>query len=152
VRTDTPGESSRPVSRGRWLAIAIPAAFLVAITITVGVVTRPNAPRGVSVEGDAIRIDRERGEPVVIPLALVRGIEIVPADRAGGAQRVSGYAGGDGRAYGHFRSSALGDFQLYASRRGPWVLLATARGPVVLTPDAPDELVAAVRSRLGRTP
>ena len=63
---------------------------------------------------------------------------------------MTGTSGFGSVAFGRFRSSTLGDFQLYAWGRGPWVLLETDGGPVVLTPEEPARFLAEVRAGMGR--
>ncbi len=133
----------RPLPRRAKLELA---AAIVAVPLAVAAIlfaTTAYAPAGASVAGGAIRIERRHARAVEIPLDRVRAVEVL--DAPAGFRRIAGFHG-PGISYGHFRSDAIGDFQLYDWGGPAYVLLQTDDGRVVLTPDDPDGFVAAVRA------
>jgi Bacterial PH domain len=103
------------------------------------------APRGYTVSGDRLTIDRLL-RPVEIPLAAIRSVEILSPDRLAGSSRTLG-SGGLFGYYGRFRSQALGSYRMYATRGDRYVLVRAAQ-PFVLTPDSPERFIEAIdRSR-----
>jgi hypothetical protein len=133
----------RPLPRRAKLEIALAVA---AVPVLVGVVllaTTAWAPVRADVSRSAVRIERRLAGAVEIPLARVRGVEVLGA--SGGFRRVAGFHG-PGISYGRFASDELGEFQLYDWGGGAYVLLQTDDGAVVVTPDDPDGFVAAVRA------
>jgi hypothetical protein len=140
--TGSPGTPWKPL-----LAVAFGVPLLIGVILGVA---WGRAPCAVTLEADAIRIDRRWGGPERLPLAHIRGVEPLTPEQARGWWRVDGVGGLGGTSYGRFRSDRLGPFTLHAWRRGPYVLLETAGGKVVLTPDDPDAFVTGLRARLGR--
>lgn len=133
----------RPMPRRAKIELAAALASVPLLVAAVFLGTAAFAPVGASVGSSAVRIERRWATADEIPLARVRGVEVLGA--AGGFRRIAGVHG-PGISYGRFRSEALGDFQLYDWGAGPYVLLETEDGPVVLTPDDPDRFVAQVRA------
>ena len=155
LRRAAPGAAERlpeagPAARPRpgwWLAGGVLGAVLLMLGGTlVGV--HAFAPRGASVTGAAVVIERQLARDVRIDLDAIRSAERLAPGYQLGWWRVNGTSWVGGVAYGRFASRALGRFQLYAWRRGPAVLLETRDGRVVLTPEDPDAFVEAVRAGL----
>jgi hypothetical protein len=140
----------RPVPRRTWLLVAALVGIVPLAAGAIALAIYAWTPYAAAVEGGAIRIERRLASPVVIPLAEVRGAERLSRERASGLHRVAGTSVPGGPHYGHFRSRALGDLQLYAWRPGGHVLLETDRGRVVVTPDDPGAFVSAVRAGTAR--
>jgi hypothetical protein len=137
--------AARPFSRSTKLLLAalvvlVPVAIAVAMTAIWAY-----APVAARVEEGRILIERRLAPAVVIPVADVRGVEPVPLAHGARLRRVAGTAVPGGVRYGHFRSTELGDVQLYAWRWDAYVLLDLGDARVVLTPDDPAAFVAAVR-------
>jgi hypothetical protein len=127
-----------PLTRAALLAAALaPLGALILAALL--------APRGYCIEASALRIERRLGS-IVIPLASIRKVEPLPAEKLAGVWRVFGTAGFFGY-FGRFRNRPLGSFRMYATRSHGYVLVAADR-PVVLTPDRPVEFVAELRRRL----
>jgi len=147
IAGDAPAERF-PVGRRTKLSLAAALAL-----IPLGLAAALGAswawtPVGAHVSPDAVVVERRWAWPAEIPLAEIRGAEVLPPEALRGARRVAGYSGG-GIHYGRFHSGALGGFQLYAWQGGPAVLLETSGGRVVLTPDDPGQLVAEVTEAIG---
>jgi hypothetical protein len=131
-----------PSGPGRGLVLAgglIPlAAFLLGILL---------APRGYSIADGRLTIDRFV-HPVEIPLASIKAVERLPAERLAGSWRTLG-SGGFFGYYGRFRNPTLGSYRMYATR-GDGLVLVRAEQAYVLTPDSPDRFIEALnRDRRG---
>ncbi|HEX9243560.1 MAG TPA: PH domain-containing protein [Anaeromyxobacter sp.] len=149
VRVPPEGPHARhPIPRRTWLRLGalVLAAPLVVAAFLVG--SFGWAPEGATVDPSRITIARRWVDPVEIPIADVRKVEILGASRVGKVHKVAGFVDPRGRAWGRFRSEALGEFQLYLWRRGPWVLVDTDGGKVVLTPEDPEQFVGEVGAAL----
>lgn len=107
------------------------------------------APRGYALDGKVLRIERRLGS-LEIPLARVRAVEPLPAERLRGSLRLLGSEGFFGY-FGRFRNRDLGHYRMYATRSDGYVLVE-AEVPIVLTPDRPAEFVAALRRHLSVPP
>lgn len=105
------------------------------------------APRGYSLEGSTLRVDRPL-RPVVIRLAEVREAALLPEGAARGALRVGG-SGGLFGFYGWFWGRTLGGFRMYASRTSRLVRVDTREERFVLSPEPPERFLEAL---LGRAP
>jgi hypothetical protein len=127
-----------PLARAAMLLAALSPLAVLALAALL-------APRGYSIEASALRIERRLGS-ITIPLASIRRVEPLPAERLAGAWRVFGTAGLFGY-FGRFRNRPLGSFRMYATRSDGYILVEADR-PVVLTPDRPAEFVAELRRRL----
>jgi PH (Pleckstrin Homology) domain-containing protein len=99
------------------------------------------APRGYTVSGDRLTIDRLL-RPVEIPLSTIQSVEILPPGRLAGSSRTLG-SGGLFGYYGRFRNQALGRYRMYATRGDGYVLVRAAQ-PFVLTPDSPERFIEAI--------
>ena len=99
------------------------------------------APRGYTVSGDRLTIDRLLGS-VEIPLATIRSAEILEAGRLAGSLRTLG-SGGLFGYYGRFRNQVLGRYRMYATRGDGYVLVRASQS-FVLTPDSPGRFIAAI--------
>ena len=140
----------RPTPRGMKIGLALLAALAPLLMGGAALAVWAWSPRAARVEGGEIRIERKLAPAAVIPLPDVRRVERIPLVHGERLGRVAGTAVPGGVRYGHFRSSELGDVELYAWRPGPYVLLETSGGRVVVTPDDADGFVAAVRAALPR--
>jgi len=140
-----PGALRRQVLAIVALSTLVPLA---AVGVALGI-GWARAPRSVRVEAGAVVVERNRWEPVRIPLAEVRHVERLHPSFQRGWRRVSGYSSGATR-YGTFRAPELGTFQLYAYRRGDYAVLDLASGRVVVTPDDPPGFVGAVEGGMPR--
>jgi hypothetical protein len=137
-----------------WLAIArvtsgpVRAALLASAVIPLAalVLGALMGPRGYAIRGDTLTIERWIG-PIEIPLASIRAVELLPADRLEGSLRTLG-SGGYFGYYGRFRNELLGGYRLYATRGEGYVLVRADR-PYVLTPDSPDRFVEALNRGRG---
>jgi hypothetical protein len=104
------------------------------------------APRGYTVDGTRIRVER-MGGPVSIPLSSVS--EVRAYGPLGSLQRVErpgeifGY-------WGDYQSAELGTVRALATRTTDCVLLRTTGGAYLITPSSPEEFVTLVSERLGR--
>ncbi|BDG01685.1 PH domain-containing protein [Anaeromyxobacter oryzae] len=90
-----------------------------------------------------LRVERNLGAPVRIPLDDVRMVAPLPREALRRTWKVMGTAGVFGH-YGRFRAPALGDFRLYATRRDGLVLVSTASTRFVLTPEPASAFVEAL--------
>jgi len=99
------------------------------------------APRGYTVSGDRLTIDRLL-LPVEIPLATIQDVELLPPDRLAGSSRTLG-SGGLFGYYGRFRNQALGSYRMYATRGDGYVLVRATQS-FVLTPDSPERFIEAI--------
>jgi len=105
------------------------------------------APKGFSLEGSTLRIERPF-RPVLVRLADVREAAPLPDGAARGALRIGG-SGGLFGYYGWFWNRVLGGFRMYASRSSGLVRLETASGRLLLSPEPPGRFLDAL---LGRIP
>jgi hypothetical protein len=133
-----------PIPAGTWLRLAALAVGLPAFVVAIVIGSFGWAPEGATVDHGRLTIARRWVEPVEIPIAGIQRVEIVPGGGAGRIHKVSGFVDPRGRAWGRFRSDALGEFQLYMWRRGPWVLLETDGGRIVVSPEDPERFVGEV--------
>src|SRR5512133_803997 len=148
VRVEDPEAlGRRAIPRRAKIELAVAIAAVPILVAAVLFFPTAYAPLAARVSGDVVRIERRHARAVEIPLARVRGVEILAT--AGGFRRVAGFQG-PGISYGRFASQELGEFELYDWGGPAYVLLQTDRGPVVLTPDDPDAFVAAVRTAMAR--
>jgi len=92
------------------------------------------APRAFVLGPRELRVERNLGPPVRVPLAEIRTAGLLPPGALRGALKVAGTAGLFGH-YGRFRSRALGGFRLYATRREGLVAVRTAADTFVLSPE-----------------
>ncbi len=99
------------------------------------------APRGYTVSGDRLTIDRLL-RPVEIPLATIQTVELLPRGRLAGSLRTLG-SGGLFGYYGRFRNQSLGSYRMYATRGDGYVLVRAAQS-FVLTPDSPERFIEAI--------
>ena len=104
------------------------------------------APRGYTVAGDRLTIDRLL-HPVEIPLSAIRSVELLSSDRLAGSSRTLG-SGGLFGYYGRFRNQNLGSYRMYATRGDRYVLVRAAQS-FVLTPDSPERFIAAIERGRG---
>jgi hypothetical protein len=143
----TPTAAAPARSPPRWLWLLGLFPLLVAAVGAVAALRSASAgaPVGATIDAGVLRIQRSGGAPLELRLSTVRAVE-VPTDW-GRVERLSGYATSE-VWYGRWRSSTVGDFQLYAWQRTTWVLLDTDAGRVVLTPDDAPAFVAAARAGL----
>jgi hypothetical protein len=136
----------RPLPRGAKLGLA---ALVLLVPLAAGGIMGAVwafSPVAARVDPGEIRIERRLAPDVVISVADVRRVEPVSSRDGCGLGRVAGTSIPGGVRYGHFRSSALGDVQLFAWRSDAFVLVDTDERRVVLTPDDPGAFVAAVRA------
>jgi hypothetical protein len=148
------GPPTQATARRSRLPSYAALAAVIAVPAIVGAVflaLYARQPVGATVTTGEIRIERKQIAPEVIPLAAVREAELLDPRALHGMRRVAGTALGNA-AWGHFRSDALGDFQLWAWQRRGYVLLETTSGRVVLTPDDPARFVEQVRAGLPQRP
>jgi hypothetical protein len=127
------GLTRMPTTWGRIFLLAnavIPVGLFVVAALM--------GPRGYSIEADRLVVER-RVFPVVIPLASIREVEPLRAERVGASLRTLGNGGFFGY-YGRFRNRALGDYRMYATR-GDGLVLIRAERPYVLTPGSPEEFI-----------
>jgi hypothetical protein len=132
-----------------WLAIArvtsgpLRAALLAGAIIPLAafVLGALMGPRGYAIRGDRLTIERWIGS-IEIPLASIRGVELLPAERVRDSLRTLG-SGGYFGYYGRFRNETLGAYRMYATR-GDGYVLVRADKPYVLTPDSPERFVEAL--------
>jgi hypothetical protein len=136
-------EAARRV-RFRHLWLVLVAAALVPLLLgAVLAASWARAPRAISVRGGAVVVERNRAEPVALPLAGAR-VRVLHREDLAGLSRTAGVAFGDLR-YGRFASDALGPFQLWAHVRGPMFLVERPDGRTVVTPDDPPAFFEAAR-------
>ena len=106
------------------------------------------APRGYSIADGRLTILR-LVRPVQIPLASIRTVEPLSAERLAGSLRTFG-SGGLFGYYGRFRNAGLGNYRMYATRGDGFVLVRAAL-PYVLTPDSPDRFIETLNRGRGAT-
>jgi hypothetical protein len=140
--------AAHPLPRRFWLRIAALVAVVPAVAAAVVIGSFAWAPDGVTVDAEAVRIQRLWARPVELPLASIRDARPVTRDLVAGMTKVAGFTGPGGYAFGRFRSPRLGEFRLYLWNRGPWVVLDTDAGRVVLTP-GDEAFLERVRAGMG---
>ena len=125
----------------RWIFLSLP------FTVLLFVVGR-YAPVAFHLDADGLRVER-RARDVVIPYRAIRAVDVTPRPVRGmtmlGSRGVFG-------VYGRFWNGTLGFYRLYLTNTRAVVWLDTEQGWVGLSPDRPDDFVARLGSRLGRSP
>jgi len=121
----------------RWLFLSLPFTALI-------VVAGWLAPTGYRLTIDGVLIERRVGARR-IPYETIRAVDREARQFRG--LTVAACRGVFGR-FGRFWSPELGFFRMYVTDATRLVWLTTSRGFVALSPDAPDEFVARLRTRL----
>jgi len=117
------------------------------LSLSVLAVSWALAPKGFSLEGSTLRVERPL-RPVVVRLAEIREAALLPEGAVRGALRVGG-SGGLFGLYGWFWNRTLGGFRMYASRSSGLVRVDTLAGRLVLSPEPPERFLETL---LGRAP
>jgi hypothetical protein len=137
------------VGRAGLPSLALPVVFL-SLFLTPAA-TWALAPRGFSIEGDAVRVLRNGWRPIVLPLRSIESAGPLPKEGFRGVRRLMGCAGMFGY-YGLFWSRSLGRFRLYATRRQELVLIRAGGTTYLLAPDRPGRFLEVLRSAAGACP
>jgi Bacterial PH domain len=122
---------------------AVVAFVLAATTASVGLAWAL-APRGYSIEGNRLRVERPL-RPVDVPLREIRAAGALPEGSLAGSLRVAG-SGGLFGYYGRFWSRRLGSYRMYATRRTGLVVVDAA-DRFVLSPEPADRFLEDLLSR-----
>ncbi len=123
------------------------AAFVVAVCALTIVFGWALAPRGFSIEGSRLVVERPLRR-VEVPLSAIRAAGPLPDDALARSVRVAG-SGGFFGYYGRFWNRRLGAFRAYATRRRDLVHVDTADERFVLSPEPAARFLEAL---LGRAP
>jgi hypothetical protein len=124
-------------------ATAVVTLVMAAMGATVGLAWAL-APKGYSIEGDRLRIERPL-RPLDVPLREIRAAGALPEGLLSGSLRIAGSSGLFGY-YGRFWNRRFGAYRMYATRRTALVVVDAA-DRFVLSPEPADRFLDALLSR-----
>jgi hypothetical protein len=120
-----------------WLLMSLP--FSIALLLM-----NRFAPRGYSLAGDGLRIER-RAAVKIVPYRTIRGADRMPRPVKGltvhGSRGIFGH-------FGRFWNPTIGIYRLFLTNQTTVVWLETDDGLIAVSPDRPDEFVARLEARL----
>jgi hypothetical protein len=124
----------------------VPALFCllgVLLFISADIVSALFCPQKVSIENEAIRIHRIKGD-IVIPVEKIEEIRLCNDSDTKNSKRTFG-SGGAWGYLGKFNNRQLGNYQMYVTDLSKKILVKTTDENLIFSCDKPDEMVSRIQ-------